>query len=241
MTVLWERRVQQTHYQVRRAGGSIRLYSNGVFHSQWNPKRSSAHSVWDLLSAPLSLVAAPEPRVLMLGVGGGAVINHSVELVPDAYIVGVERDPVHLEIARRWFGVRSRLCLADAVEWVRSYRGPPFDYLVDDLFGHVDGEAARVVPVGHAWLRRLKGLLAPHGVMVINHADKADWHRNVAGQIGFGHRARLGLPLYDNAIGIYRRCPFDFALRSSGARRPALIAAWRTLSSCVSKTSGPSL
>ena len=52
MALLWERRVEGTLYQVRSAGRTRRLYTNGVFHSQYNPVRPVTGSVWDLLLLP---------------------------------------------------------------------------------------------------------------------------------------------------------------------------------------------
>ena len=39
MAILWQQTIDGNHYEVRTAGGSVRLYRNGVNHSQWNPKR----------------------------------------------------------------------------------------------------------------------------------------------------------------------------------------------------------
>ncbi|MEM9601955.1 MAG: methyltransferase domain-containing protein [Pseudomonadota bacterium] len=215
MSVVWEHQAPGAHYQVRRAGGSIRLYTNGVFHSQWNPNPAKSRSVWDLLSLPVFYRQRAAPRVLVLGVGGGAVIKRLAEFKPDADIVGVDRDPVHLRVARSWFQVRCRLSRADAVEWVSHYRGEPFDVIVDDLFGHVDGVACRAVVANQVWLRRLRGLLVADGVLTVNHASVREWRDNVALTAGMPHRRRFSLPLYDNVIGVYSRVP----LRVSQWRR----------------------
>jgi spermidine synthase len=76
VSLLWERRIGGTLYQVRNAGRTRRLYTNGVFHSQYNPARPVTGSVWDLLLLPAFFYAPGElRRVLVLGVGGGAVIQ----------------------------------------------------------------------------------------------------------------------------------------------------------------------
>jgi len=76
MSILWETQVHDSHYSVRRAGGSVRLYTNRVFHSQWNPAVPFAGGIWDCLSLPvLHLPIAQIKRILLLGVGGGAVIR----------------------------------------------------------------------------------------------------------------------------------------------------------------------
>ena len=106
MSVLWESERNGTRYSVRAHGASVRLYSNGVFHSQWNPDRPFAGGVWDCLGLPaLYRPLEATRRVLLLGVGGGAAIRQLERLVPFESLTGVEIDPVHLDIARRWFGV----------------------------------------------------------------------------------------------------------------------------------------
>ena len=76
MSIVWEQVQGGTRYQVRRAGGSLRLYTNGVLHSQYNAARPLTGSVWDLLTVPAFLLApGAVQRVLVLGIGGGAVIQ----------------------------------------------------------------------------------------------------------------------------------------------------------------------
>lgn len=212
VTLLWRHQSGADRYEVRRAGRAIRLYSNGVFHTQWNPARPLAGSVWDLLALPSLFLAHAAPRILVLGLGGGAVVRQLSMLKPGAEIVAVELDPVHIGIAHRWFGVGGhgeRVCLADATAWVSAYRGARFDYVVDDLFGHRDGEAARAVRADRRWGRAIASLLAPDGIFVVNHADQREWRACALRAAGYTHRRRAALPLYDNVIGVYRRSRLD--------------------------------
>lgn len=178
MSLLWERRAGGTHYQVRQAGQSLRLYTNGVFHSQYNPNRPVTGSVWDLLWLPAFFYPKGQlRRILVLGVGGGAVIRHLRDFVQPDQIVGVELDKVHLTIARRFFHVKGRaieLHHADAVSWVKQYSGPPFDLIIDDLFGDYDGEPQRSVTADSAWGSLLSGMLAEEGLIVSNFATRLE-------------------------------------------------------------------
>ena len=70
MAIVWSRSAGGNQYEVRSAGQSIRLYKNGVFHSQWNPNRPLAGGVWDLLFIPALFADRQISRVLVLGVGG---------------------------------------------------------------------------------------------------------------------------------------------------------------------------
>lgn len=178
MSLLWEKRAAGTHYQVRQAGRSLRLYTNGVFHSQYNPRRPVTGSVWDLLWLPAFFFPAGKlRRVLVLGVGGGAVIRHLREFIHPGKITGVELNKTHLSIARRFFGIEGddiELHLADAVDWVKRYSGPHFDMIIDDLFADSDGDPQRAVTADSAWVNSLSRILARDGVIVSNFATRIE-------------------------------------------------------------------
>lgn len=175
MAVIWQRKTAENHYEVRTAGNSVRLYKDQVFHSQWNTQRPMSNGVWDLLFLPALLLPDPAvKRVLLLGVGGGAVINQFTHLLSPDQIVGVELDPVHLQVARRFFFVqRDSVTLhhADAIAWLKNYRGEKFDVVIEDLFSEQGGEPVRVATADQAWFRLLKRHLRPGGALVINFED----------------------------------------------------------------------
>jgi spermidine synthase len=216
MAILWQKRTAQSAYEVRSAGSSVRLYTNGVFHSQYNPRRPVTGGVWDLLMLP-AFFHPPGTirRVLLLGVGGGAVIRQLQQFVRPASIVGVELDPVHLHVARRYFGAGGKgvaLVCADAVTWVHAYRGAAFDLIIDDLYGARDGEPVRAVRAGARWLRRVATHLAPRGSMVTNFVSPeelracayftSEWVRQ-----RFAAAFRLTTPRDENAVGVFLRAP----------------------------------
>jgi spermidine synthase len=218
MSVLWERRVNGTLYQVRGAGLTRRLYTNGVFHSQYNPERPATGSVWDLLLLSAFFYAPGElRRVLVLGVGGGAVIRQLQQFVRPEVIVGVELSAVHLAIARRFFGVRGEgvvLQQADAVEWLRDYRGPGFDMIVDDLFADSDGEPQRAVFADAGWVSRLSRCLCPNGMIVTNFASPLElevsaYLTHSACRRRFRSAFQLSTGQNHNAVGVFLRKPAD--------------------------------
>ncbi len=178
MSLLWEKRAGGAHYQVRQAGRSLRLYTNGVFHSQYNPRRPVTGSVWDLLWLPAFFYPPGKLRnVLVLGVGGGAVIRHLREFIQPEKIVGVELSKSHLFIAKRFFAIKGddiELHQADAVDWVKHYSGPPFDMIIDDLFADYDGEPRRAVTADTAWVNALSRILGKDGLIVSNFATRLE-------------------------------------------------------------------
>jgi len=216
VAVIWERSAFDDHYQVRTAGQSVRLYKNNVFHSQWNETRPLSGGVWDLLFIPaLFLPEESVRRILLLGVGGGAVIRQYLSFIPVEQIIGVELDPIHIEVAKEYFGVDQNnveLIEADAVEWVTSYRGPKFDIVIEDLFTEKEGEPVRVADASEQWFRSLRGLLRPQGMLIINFEDAAqlracgEAYTNAIGAIGGAAvdcRFGFTLPTYGNCVGAF--------------------------------------
>ncbi|HHJ14069.1 MAG TPA: methyltransferase domain-containing protein [Gammaproteobacteria bacterium] len=216
MSIVWQKRRGGVDYQVRRAGRSLRLYTNGVFHSQYNPARPATGSVWDLLLLP-AFFHPPGAirRVLVLGVGGGAVIQNLRRLVQPEAVIGIDRDPVHLSVARRFFGVRGpdvRLVEADAIDWVRGYRGPAFDLVIDDLFGEVEGEPRRAIHAGPEWAAVLLPLLSGEGTLVSNFVSRLEldvsaWVADAAFRNRFVGGFALSTPRNYNQVGAFVRLP----------------------------------
>jgi len=214
MSIVWERVLGDTRFQVRRAGGSLRLYTNGVLHSQYNAARPLTGSVWDLLTLPAFLLApGAVRRVLVLGIGGGAVIQQLRHFVKPHCIVGVELSAVHLSIARRFFGVRGRdvrLVRADAVQWLQAYRGEQFDLIVDDLFGHAEGQPLRAVAADRRWSTLILRHLTPHGIAVANFPDRQELEGSAFLaqpdiRSRFACAFRLSTAQNDNAVGVFCR------------------------------------
>lgn len=173
MAVAWQRKIGDIRYEVRTAGRSIRLYTGGAFHSQYNPAHLFTGAVWDLLSLP-SLCADTKTRhVLALGVGGGTVIHQLHRLHPLKSVTGIELDPTHIEIAKRFFNLNyahTVLVDADARYWLETSRAR-FDYIIDDVFLHGEADPARPFFPDDSWCSLLKQHLKPGGAVVQNHID----------------------------------------------------------------------
>ncbi len=235
MAVLWEKRSGGTHYQVRSAGHSRRLYTDGVFHSAYNARQPVTGDIWDLLMLPAFLFRADRVRrILLLGVGGGAVVGLFRRYCAGCEIIGVERDRVHLYVAERFFGATGEgvdLHHAEATSWLDGYTGAPFDLIVDDLFGASQGEPVRAVDADAAWFRRLLAHLSTGGTLVVNFAHRAEFER-----CGFFRHARVRacfrsafsttLPRNENVVGVFARPAASASrLRKNLLAHPALAAA----------------
>lgn len=230
MALLWQARSGGNHYEVRSAGRTRRLYTNGICHSDYNPRHSITRSIWDCLFLPvLFRPPAAIKRVLVLGVGGGSVVHLLQRYVKPETIVGVELSAVHLDVAERYFGLRDiELHEAEAGMWLQDYEGPPFDFIVDDLFLEEGSEARRAIDMNAGWLRLLLRHLAPRGVLSANFPDyrnlkECAWFTHATCQRRLPSAFVLRTPLLDNAVGAF--CRFNTeprALRQNLATIPAL-------------------
>jgi spermidine synthase len=114
----------------------IELRVDGTLASLFRPGHLRSGPVWDALAAPLvALPAARRRRILFLGFGGGSAARLARAMVPDAEMVGVERDPEVLRLARRDFGIDAlgvEIVEGDVLDYLE--REPRrFDAVVEDV------------------------------------------------------------------------------------------------------------
>ena len=218
MAILWSKIIEGKKYEVRAAGKTRRLYTDGVFHSQYHPDRLYAGSIWDLLMLPaLFYQPAQLKRILVLGAGGGAVIHLLRHYAQPEVIDAIDLNPVHLQIARRFFDVTpsvANLVEADGVEWLNNHNGPRYDMIIDDMFGEEDGEPARAVDLDYRWLGTLRKQLSKNGVLVLNtlsskNLRQAACFTNHQLSRSFKSAYQLDDPDYYNAIGAVFRQPVN--------------------------------
>lgn len=231
MAILWREQIGGTLYEVRGHGATRRLVSDGVFHSGWNPRHGLTGRAWDLFLPAAFALPAPPARVLVLGIGAGTVLLQYRRFLDPQALVGVDLDPVHLELGRRFFGLDqagAKLVLGDAQAWVANWRGPPFDLVVEDLYGHVAGEPRRAVAMDDAWAAALSRIVAPGGALAVNFTSK-DALRQAAQLCVPRRRAeyasafRLQAPRDENAVAVFSRGPVTAAgIRARLRRVPAL-------------------
>jgi spermidine synthase len=232
MAVIWQKYIEGTKYQVRKAGLTRRLYTNGVCHSEFNPDKLVTGSIWDLLILP-ALFYAPGKikRVLMLGVGGGTSILQLHHLLGPDSITGVELNPVHLDIARRFFNVdvtSVELHESDARDWLSQYEGERFDMIIDDLFIDEGAEPVRAIEATSEWFTLLLKHLSIDGHVVTNFGSHEEFKdsacfRNRKIRKRFSAVFRLTTPLLENVVGVFMRSDVDSkTLRANINAHPVL-------------------
>jgi predicted membrane-bound spermidine synthase len=179
MVVLWNQSKNGTNYYVSRAGNSIRLYRNKVLHSQWNPRNPIKGHIWELFLLSSLPSYDQIKHVLVLGAGGGAVVNLVHYLFKYAKVDAIDLDDQHLYVANTYFKIdpdRCRLIHDDAVKWVRRQQSNQYDLIVEDLFTEKEGVPHRAVEASPAWIKTLLGLLTKQGSLVMNFADQQEWN-----------------------------------------------------------------
>ncbi|MFP2929625.1 spermidine synthase [Pyxidicoccus sp. 3LG] len=117
--------------------------------------------------AGVAFVEEPR-RILMVGVGGGAIPMLLRAVLPQAHIDAVDSDPEVLDVARRFFGFREDAFLhahvADGRRFIEA-PGPAYDVILLDAFG------PRGVPAPlttQEFLQAVQARLAPGGAVVSN-------------------------------------------------------------------------
>ncbi|MFV2057237.1 MAG: spermidine synthase, partial [Thiohalomonadales bacterium] len=231
MAVIWRKKVEDKLYELRTAGNSRRLYTDGVFHSQYNPKQLFTGSIWDLLTLPgLFLLDQGPLRILMLGVGGGTSILQLNTILKPSHIVGIEWDKTHISIAKRFFGLNQHnieLIYDDAERWLRNYSGSPFDLIIDDLFCEHNNEPVRAVPANTQWFTQLLIQLSPKGLIVQNHISARSFRHCAYFQdpsihCQFKSAFRIHASNIDNIVGVFCKQALkksDLLTRLTGLRQ----------------------
>jgi spermidine synthase len=208
MAVLFDEIISDNRYRVTKAGSSIRLYTNGLFHSQFNEATILSGAVWDLLFLPSLAVSSTFQKALILGVGGGAVLRMLNYVHKDLSITGVDINPVHNDLARRFFGVQDgdyELITANALSWVNQQKRTKFNYIVDDVFAGRLGDPNRSISVSPQWVSCLERRLTVNGVLVFNFDRSTDLNRSINDLQRHNFKGKTFNELFTSAIKL--ACP----------------------------------
>lgn len=212
MATIWKKTSKGKTYEVKSAGSSIRLYTDGVFHTQFNHQYPLGGSIWDLLVLPILFNPKAIKKVLILGLGGGSVVRTLRELLPETNITALELNPIHIQIARKYFNVKSdkrtRIIEDDAIDWINSYCGVKFDFILDDLFVEQAGQPLRATLSGATWTDLLLKHLATQGVLAVNfdsprNLRDSPWLNQSKYHKLFKSRFSLSVPGYENRVAAF--------------------------------------
>lgn len=107
-------------------------------------------------------------RVLVLGLGGGAIPVYLGRFLPNATIDSVELDPGVIDVAKKYFGLREtdrfHLIENDGRVFLNRHR-EPYDIIVVDAF---TGSYIPFHMMTREFYQLVRDRLAPHGVAAVN-------------------------------------------------------------------------
>jgi spermidine synthase len=109
-------------------------------------------------------------RILVIGVGGGSVIQQLKDLYPEARIVAVDVDKVIVHIAKKYFNVKENsMCsfvVADARSYLSKKNKPEFDLIIIDIY---IGNDVPTFVTSKDFVREVRRALRPGGRMLMNY------------------------------------------------------------------------
>jgi spermidine synthase len=151
--------------------------SSGVRHLRFDRSHQSAIEMSDGLTSlirypdylQLPMAIDPEPkRVLVIGLGGGAVTKRYWHDYPDVMVDSVEIDPVVVDVAKRYFGLpddpRLRVFAQDGRRYVQT-TSERYDIVVIDAY-YADSLPFHLTT--QEFFKEVKAKMAPGGVVVYN-------------------------------------------------------------------------
>jgi spermidine synthase len=219
MALIWSENIDGNRYEIRSAGASLRLYRNGVHHTQYNESRPLSGAIWDLLAAT-AFFRQPDTiqQALILGFGAGAAGRLLREVVSPHRVVGIDMDPIHLSIANGFFdcGAGCELVAADAIEWVNAHckkERRVFDWILEDIYAEDGNVPTRCAPSTEAWFFKLAGMLKPNGMLVVNIVEPSEVKKlplftSAKLRKRFPYAVQFSLPAYDNRVLAFSRESF---------------------------------
>jgi spermidine synthase len=150
---------------------------DGARHLRFDASHQSAIDLADGLTSRvrypdyLQLAMAVKPdakRVLVIGLGGGAVTKRFWHDYPDVRVDSVEIDPVVVDVARKYFGLpedpRLRVFTQDGRRFVQTSKDT-YDIVVIDAY-YADALPFHLTT--QEFYREVKARLAPDGVVAMN-------------------------------------------------------------------------
>lgn len=201
MAVIYSKQSLHSHYQVRTAGQTVRLYSNGVLHSQFNPSNAISGAIWDFLLLPGFLLNTPPKNILLLGLGGGTLVHLIRLFFPCAHITCIELDKEHIKIAKTFFKIpRKNVTVIHGDAYVEMKKiKQKFDWIIDDVFQHVNGEPERGCDA-HRLVKTYERHLAKHALLSLNVIGKRQLEGIKPLIDEFDHAVQFLHPVYENKI-----------------------------------------
>jgi spermidine synthase len=155
--------------KVTQRGRAYRLRAPEGTYSVYHPERLFTGLGWDAQTASLLLATQPVQSILILGLGCGTVARQCRALIPESHIVGVEINPVVLDLAYRNFALGSlgiEAILNSGQSYLKS-TDQIFDAIIDDMWMPSASDLKPIL-IENDWARLIKSRLSQTGLYAIN-------------------------------------------------------------------------
>ena len=170
--------------------------------------------------------------MLLIGLGGGAIVRYVNHGFPAMRLDVVEIDPAIVRVARDWFGTtegpRTRIIVADGHEYLRRST-ERYDVILLDAYLHpgplTDKTGYPLTLKSSAFYRAIHERLRPEGVVLFNLIDGKDGEAYLASiRSAFAAAEVFRVPGGGNQIVVAKpvgRIPDEATLRANAARLDA--------------------
>jgi spermidine synthase len=153
----------------------ITIKAGGISQSGWLIAK-----IWD---KPLENVKRIRPsiiKILVLGLGAGSLVQILVKYWKNAKVLGIDIDPVMIELGKKYMGIKDiqnlEIIQEDVEKWIKKPSQGCFDLILVDLC------IGNTIPrnfTTREFAKRLSCLLIEKGIVIFNHLyyyweDKVD-------------------------------------------------------------------
>jgi spermidine synthase len=185
------------------------------------------------------LLKNPQEDVLIIGLGGGGMIHFLRQFDPNVRIDAVEIDPVVVELADKYFGVRTEgntaITTADGFQFIADAK-KKYDVIYMDAFlkpsEATDDTGAPLTLRTDEFYQQLQGILKPGGVVAFNLNPHKELEKDVRAIVAaFPQTYVFPLSRYAGAVVVgstddERLGPVELASRGRGLDRQYKSSLW---------------
>ena len=193
---------QSTVYQTRSKHGHVAVtFLNGTYrlilkraytHSVYNPLHPITNEdYWDYLLLGRLFLSKNPQKMLVLGLGGGTVVNLYNRYFPPKLIDGVEIDPEVVKVGKKYLGLNVdnlKIHIDDAKAFIKN-TSQIYDLIIVDVFKPTGQEESCNT---FNFYQNVKKRLTAKGVVVVNHFDTTT-NSNLLKNFGYVFRVKIRL------------------------------------------------
>ena len=169
----WQGSSQKNHdLKIIYYDNALRITSGSYTQSKKIEQKNLTSGYWYYQANAVTL-EKENPRILILGFGGGTIGTLLKQKYPRSIIDGVEIDPVMIELGERFLGLKTEgfnIVNGDAIEFVSQNKNQ-YDYICVDLY--IEDIVSKEVET-KAFYEKLKESLTPMGKVSINRIYQRD-------------------------------------------------------------------